>query len=100
MIDVNHRLIRILPICVGLLKASGLLVRSSQIRSSSLLLDRFAFPILSVACTLNFVILEQNGVLVLVSGAFYLSGDYVWAGSLNLVFLDERVAEDVVVVCS
>lgn len=99
LIDINHRLIRILPICVGLLKPGGLLVRSSQICSSSLLLGRFAFPILSVAWNLNFVILEQNGVLVLVSGAFYLSGDYVWAGSLNLVFLDERVAEDVVVVC-
>ena len=99
LVDVNHRLIRILSICVGLLKPGGLLARSSQICSSSLLLGRFAFTILSVACNLNFVILEQNGVLVLVSGAFYLSSDYIWAGSLNLVFLDERVTEDVVVVC-
>ena len=50
LVDVNHRLIRILPICVGLLKPSGLLVRSSQICSSSILLGRFAFHILSVAC--------------------------------------------------
>lgn len=50
LIDVNHRLIRIIRICVRLLKPGGLLVRSSQICSSSLLLGRFAFPILSVAC--------------------------------------------------
>lgn len=50
LIDVNHRLIRILPIYVRPLKSSGLLVRSSQICSSSLLLGRFAFPNLSVAC--------------------------------------------------